>query len=54
MCNQNLDEVGDAASQEVHVKSCLEGSSKMPQAGKYLVYRLPAESALIGVECMSL
>ncbi|KAF8974337.1 hypothetical protein BDZ97DRAFT_13851 [Flammula alnicola] len=56
VCNQNLDEVGDAHAQEVHVKGCLEGNSGTqsgpPQAAKYLVYRLPAESALLGVECV--
>lgn len=56
VCNQNLDDVGDAQAQEIHVKNCLEGTSGkspsgIPQAAKYLVYRLPAESALIGVEC---
>ncbi|KAF9483942.1 FYVE-domain-containing protein, partial [Pholiota conissans] len=57
VCNQNLDEVGDAQAQEAHVKACLEGSSSTaqpgpPQPAKYLVYRLPAESALLGVECV--
>ncbi|KAF9569350.1 hypothetical protein CPC08DRAFT_784021 [Agrocybe pediades] len=57
VCNQNLDEVGDAQAQEFHVKSCLEGNSGTPSSGisqpaKYLVYRLPAESALLGVECV--
>jgi len=58
VCNQNLDEVGDAQAQETHVKQCLEGNSGTPQSdepqpAKYLVYRLPAESALLGMECMS-
>ena len=52
VCNQNLDEVGDASAQEAHVKGCLEGNSGTPQSAKYLVYRLPAESALLGVECV--
>ncbi|CAA7259898.1 unnamed protein product [Cyclocybe aegerita] len=52
VCNLNLDEVGDAPAQEAHVRSCLEGGSGAPQAAKYLVYRLPAESALLGVECV--
>lgn len=56
VCNQNLDEVGDAQAQEAHVRACLEGGSGTAQSGppqpaKYLVYRLPAESALLGVEC---
>lgn len=34
------------------MKNCLEGGPGAPQAAKYLVYRLPAESSLIGIECM--
>lgn len=57
VCNQNLDEVGDAQEQETHVKQCLEGNSGTPQTdnpkpAKYLVYPLPAESALLGMECV--
>ncbi len=52
MCNRNLDTIGNASEQEVHVKNCLEGGSgTTPQTAKYLVYSLPAESTLIGVEC---
>lgn len=55
VCNRNLDQVGSAAEQEAHVKNCLEGggpgSGATQQAAKYLVYRLPAESTLIGIEC---
>lgn len=54
MCNRNLDDFGTTQEQELHVKSCLEGGTgSTPQAAKYLVYRLPAESALIDVECRS-
>ncbi|KAF7301382.1 Ankyrin unc44 [Mycena indigotica] len=53
VCNRNLEQVGDAAAQESHVRSCLEGGSgPASHAPKYLVYRLPAESTLIGVECV--
>jgi len=53
VCNKNLDEFETAHEQESHVKSCLEGGSgSAPQAAKYLVYRLPAESTLLGVECV--
>ncbi|KAJ3892916.1 hypothetical protein GG344DRAFT_87465 [Lentinula edodes] len=53
VCNLILEHVGTAAEQEAHVKSCLEGGSgATQQAAKYLVYRLPAESTLIGVECV--
>ncbi|EKM80171.1 hypothetical protein AGABI1DRAFT_91442 [Agaricus bisporus var. burnettii JB137-S8] len=53
VCNQNLDEVGDAVEQEEHVRQCLEGGpgQDLPTS-RYLVYRLPAESALLGVECV--
>ncbi|KAF7352895.1 Ankyrin unc44 [Mycena venus] len=53
VCNRNLEEVGGATEQEVHVRTCLEGGSgPASTAPKYLVYRLPAESTLIGVECV--
>ncbi|KAJ7507673.1 FYVE-domain-containing protein, partial [Mycena galericulata] len=53
VCNRNLEEVGDAAEQERHVRTCLEGGSgPTSQVPKYLVYRLPAESTLIGLECV--
>ncbi|KAG6868447.1 hypothetical protein C0993_002585 [Termitomyces sp. T159_Od127] len=53
-CNRNLDEFGFAEEQEFHVKACLEGGSGTPQAAKYLVYNLPAGSALLGEECTAL
>lgn len=56
VCSQNLAELGPPAVQEAHVKNCLDGPSDGPgvhQAGRYLVYKLPAGSALIGVECES-
>ena len=34
------------------MKNCLEGGSGTPQSAKYLVYRLPGESTLIGTECV--
>lgn len=41
--------------QEEHVRQCLEGGSGQgPATSRYLVYRLPAESALLGVECESM
>ncbi|KAG7449375.1 uncharacterized protein BT62DRAFT_1054189 [Guyanagaster necrorhizus] len=53
VCNRNLDAIGNASEQEAHVKNCLEGGSgTTPQTAKYLVYSLPAESTLIGVECV--
>ncbi|KAI0082564.1 FYVE-domain-containing protein [Panus rudis PR-1116 ss-1] len=53
VCNTNLSDLGAAYKQEAHVKNCLEGGSgTTPQSAKYLVYRLPAESALIGTECV--
>jgi hypothetical protein len=56
VCGTPLNELGSPAMQEAHVKSCLDGPSGGPgfsQAGRYLVYKLPAESALIGIECTS-
>jgi hypothetical protein len=52
VCNSNLADLGPPSEQEFHVKNCLDGGSGTPQAAKYLVYKLPAESALIGVECV--
>jgi hypothetical protein len=38
--------------QELHVRQCLEGGTgTSPQSAKYLVYKLPGESTLVGVEC---
>jgi len=53
VCSVNLADLGPVAEQESHVKNCLDGGSgTTPQAAKYLVYKLPAESALIGLECV--
>ncbi|KAI0375768.1 hypothetical protein BV20DRAFT_1032181 [Pilatotrama ljubarskyi] len=53
VCNVSLNDLGPPDVQENHVKNCLEGGSgKAPQSAKYLVYKLPAESALIGTECV--
>lgn len=52
MCSTSLADLGLPAEQEAHVKICLEGDAgTTPQAAKYLVYKLPGESALLGVEC---
>ncbi|CCM04833.1 uncharacterized protein FIBRA_07026 [Fibroporia radiculosa] len=52
VCNTNLADIGLPSEQEAHVKNCLEGGSgTTPQTAKYLVYKLPGESALIGIEC---
>lgn len=52
VCGINLTDIGPAFLQEAHVKSCLEGGAgASPQTAKYLVYKLPEESALIGTEC---
>lgn len=57
MCGQNLADLGPAYVQESHVKNCLDGGGRSPggltQAGKYIVYKLPPESSLIGDECKS-
>ncbi|ELU45502.1 ankyrin repeats (3 copies) domain-containing protein [Rhizoctonia solani AG-1 IA] len=54
VCNQNLSDLGSAAVQEDHVRMCLEGGRSGPAsqtAARYLVYKLPAESALI--DCLA-
>ncbi|TCD66928.1 hypothetical protein EIP91_000706 [Steccherinum ochraceum] len=51
VCNTSLADIGPPYMQEAHVKNCLEGGSgTSPQAAKYLVYKLPAESTLIGTD----
>lgn len=53
VCSTSLADLGLPAEQEAHVKICLEGDAgTTPQAAKYLVYKLPSESALLGVECV--
>lgn len=52
VCNENLADLGPPSVQELHVKQCLEGGAgTLTQSARYLVYRLPQESTLIGVEC---
>lgn len=53
VCQLALSDLGPPQVQESHVKHCLEGGAgKPPQTAKYLVYKLPAESSLIGTECV--
>jgi hypothetical protein len=54
VCNRRLEELGEVAEQEEHIRQCLDGDSATPQVTKYLVYKLSAESALIGIECQFL
>ena len=52
VCNENLEDLGPPSLQELHVKQCLEGGTgTSPPSAKYLVYKLPGESTLVGVEC---
>ena len=52
VCGVNLVDIGPAPLQEAHVRNCLEGGGDAStQSAKYLVYKLPEESALIGTEC---
>lgn len=52
VCNTNLADLGPASAQEDHVKECLEGGpGTSTQSARYLVYKLPKESPLVGVEC---
>jgi hypothetical protein len=54
VCSTSLADLGLPAEQEAHVRNCLEGGAgTTPETAKYLVYKLPAESALLGVECKS-
>ncbi|KAI6034236.1 hypothetical protein PISMIDRAFT_86794, partial [Pisolithus microcarpus 441] len=55
VCGVSLADLGLPADQEAHVKGCLDGGPgpSASQSARYLVYRLPAESALLGVECNS-
>ncbi|KAJ3833606.1 hypothetical protein F5878DRAFT_719413 [Lentinula raphanica] len=67
VCSTSLDQVGTVPEQEAHVKRCLEGGGPGVSTGsgsgvgtsyagtgpgKYLVYKLPKGSVLIGVECV--
>ncbi|KAJ8523510.1 hypothetical protein ONZ45_g35 [Pleurotus djamor] len=53
VCGQTLSDLDTPADQEAHVKTCLEGGSGTSQQPvKYLVYELPSESVLIGMECV--
>jgi len=53
VCNENLDDLGPPYVQENHVKNCLEGGAgSSSQTAKYLVYKLPGESSLVGIECV--
>ncbi|KAI0265184.1 FYVE zinc finger-domain-containing protein [Gloeopeniophorella convolvens] len=53
VCSHNLAELGPPSEQEAHVRNCLDGGNgQSPQTAKYLVYRLPGESTLIGTECV--
>lgn len=55
VCGANLADIGPGALQEAHVRNCLEGGTgTSPQTAKYLVYKLPEESTLIGTECESI
>lgn len=46
VCDCNLEDFPSIIDQELHVKMCLEDGTK------YLVYSLPAESTLLGIECV--
>lgn len=56
VCNTSLALLGTQSAQETHVQTCLEtggaGGAASVQAGRYLVYRLPAESPILGRECV--
>ncbi|KAL4075965.1 hypothetical protein J3A83DRAFT_4089165, partial [Scleroderma citrinum] len=53
-CGVSLADWGLPPDQEAHIRMCLEGRARSPvsQSDRYLVYKLPAGSALLGDECV--
>lgn len=52
VCSTSLAGIGDSETQEAHVRNCLEnGGGGSLQGGRYLVYKLPDTSPIIGKEC---
>lgn len=53
VCGATLAQLGSQSDQEAHVKTCLEnGGGGSIQSGRYIVYRLPSDSPIIGRECV--
>ncbi|PWN51581.1 FYVE-domain-containing protein [Violaceomyces palustris] len=53
VCSITLAGLGEAEAQEEHVRNCLEnGGGGTMQGGRYLVYKLPDNSPIVGKECL--
>ncbi|KAI9313101.1 hypothetical protein BX666DRAFT_733099 [Dichotomocladium elegans] len=53
VCGKGLDEFGGTAEQEDHVQACLSANTSAAMSGiRYVVYKLPPDSALLGQECV--
>ncbi|SPO27469.1 uncharacterized protein UTRI_10586 [Ustilago trichophora] len=52
VCSTSLSALGGTEEQEAHVRNCLEnGGGGSMQGGRYLVYKLPENSPIVGKEC---
>ncbi|EST04724.2 FYVE zinc finger [Kalmanozyma brasiliensis GHG001] len=52
VCSTSLSALGGSEEQEAHVRNCLEnGGGGSMQGGRYLVYKLPGDSPIVGKEC---
>lgn len=52
VCSTSLSALGGSEEQEAHVRNCLEnGGGGSMQGGRYLVYKLPENSPIVGKEC---
>ncbi|GAC93095.1 hypothetical protein PHSY_000656 [Pseudozyma hubeiensis SY62] len=52
VCSTTLSALGGSEEQEAHVRNCLEnGGGGSMQGGRYLVYKLPEDSPIVGKEC---
>lgn len=52
VCSTSLAALGGSEEQESHVRNCLEnGGGGSLQGGRYLVYKLPENSPIVGKEC---
>ncbi|SNX85550.1 uncharacterized protein MEPE_04259 [Melanopsichium pennsylvanicum] len=52
VCSTSLSALGNSEEQEAHVRNCLEnGGGGSLQGGRYLVYKLPENSPIVGKEC---
>ncbi|KAI9251792.1 hypothetical protein BDA99DRAFT_411649, partial [Phascolomyces articulosus] len=54
VCGKNLDAYGGTNEQELHVQTCLNANTPAAALSgiRYVVYKLPSNSALMGQECV--